>query len=247
VSEQPYKRPPITEAVIEVRFATPLSPPQVEKASNRLAKLYPSDQPIWSLGVAVGVPPGVTDEPTTQVNRELGHRRSTADMSEIALVWPAALVVSQLAPYPGWDAFFARFTRDWNAWKRVVDPRKITQIGVRYINRIDVPFQGIIVEESEFLNVYPKLPASFGVVAGYGVQAQLQLKDIDCNLVINSAAVPSPLIGHVSFVLDLDIYKAKDLPKNDDAIYELLSKIRTKKNEAFEACVTNRARELFQK
>jgi uncharacterized protein (TIGR04255 family) len=248
VSDQPYRRPPITEAVIEARFAAELSPTQVEKASSKLSSLYPSDQPIMNFGVALGVPQVLTEEVTTQVNkRDVGHRRSTLDMSEIALIWPSAFIVSQLAPYPGWDTFFARFVRDWKVLKRSSVFTKLIQIGVRYINRIDVPIENEIIEESEFLNVYPTTPAKFGVLRGYGVQARLYLGDIDCTLHINSSAVPSPLIGHGSFLLDIDIFRTNNPPQNDREIFELLNGIRVKKNETFEACITNRARELFQK
>jgi uncharacterized protein (TIGR04255 family) len=247
VSDQPYRRPPITEAVIEMRFATALSQAEVEKASDKMSSLYPADQPMLNLGVSLAVPQGMAQEVTTQVNKELGHRRSTPDISEIALIWPSAFIVSQLAPYPGWDNFFARFVRDWAVWKRASAFRKVIQIGVRYINRIDVPIENEIIEESKFLNVYPKTPASFDHLRGYGVQTRLYLKDIDCNLSVNSSAVPSPLLSHGSFLLDIDIFMTNDPPQKDEDIYCLLNKIRVKKNETFEACITNRARELFQK
>lgn len=230
-----------------MRFATALSPAQVEKASDRLSSLYPADQAIWNFGVALAVPQALTQEVTTQVSKELGHRRSTPDISEIALIWPSAFIVSQLAPYPGWDTFFARFVRDWKVWKRISVFRNVIQIGVRYINRIDVPIENGIIEESEFLNVYPRTPTSFGYLHGYGVQARLYVDDIDCNLNITSSAVPSPLIGHGSFLLDIDVFKTSNPPQNDREIHELLNRIRVKKNETFEACITNRARELFQK
>jgi uncharacterized protein (TIGR04255 family) len=247
MSEQPYRRPPITEAVIEVRFATPLTPAEVDKASQDFDALYPFDQQIRNLGIAVELPSGPTNEPTTQVNQQFGYRRFSREGSEILLIWPSVIIVSQLAPYPGWNTFFARFARDWKAWKRATAFRKIIQIGVRFINRIDVPIKDNIIEESEYLNVYPQVPATFALFSGYNLQVQLPIFDNECTLTISTAAVPSPLIGHGSFVLDLDISMGNNPPQNDDAIYELLHKIRVKKNEAFEACVTNRARELFQK
>ena len=35
-------------------------------------------------------------------------------------------------------------------------------------------------------------------------------------------------------------------PQNDDAVYELINRIRVAKNRVFEACITDRARELFE-
>jgi uncharacterized protein (TIGR04255 family) len=151
----------------------------------------------------------------------------------------------QLAPYPGWDQFFGRFCRDWEAWKNSVGYRKIIRVGVRYINRIDIPTDEPVLYEEQFLNVYPHIPEVLGPMMQYALQTQLSLTDIGCILTLNSSVVPSPLIGHRSFVIDLDIGKDSP-PQNDDAIYELINRIRIAKNRVFEACITDRARELFE-
>jgi uncharacterized protein (TIGR04255 family) len=57
--------------------------------------------------------------------------------------------------------------------------------------------------------------------------------------------VPAPLLGHSSFVLDQDLHTEINLPQSDDALYILLNQIHVKKNAVFEACITDRARELF--
>ena len=249
MQDQPYKRPPITEAVIEIRFAAPpIEAADLDKASRSLASSYPLQQPVKSFGVAVGIPPGPEDRPTAQISEEIGHRLSSQDLSEILLLWPFAIVVSQLAPYPGWDSFFGRFVRDWTSWKKIVGFRRLSRVGVRFINRIDIPVTNGIIEESEYMSVYPALPAALGPITGYGVQIQSPIRDVvGCNLVINSAAVPSPLLGHSSFVLDLDISREVNTPQKDDEIYKLLNQIRDKKNEVFEACFTDKAKELFKK
>ena len=123
----------------------------------------------------------------------------------------------------------------------------VARIGVRYINRIDIPISGPIVEYEKFINVYPKLPDVLGPVNAYGVQAVLPIVDIGCKLTLNSAIVASPILDHASFVVDQDISKEVDAPQSDNAIYELLSEIRKRKNIIFEACITDSARELFQR
>lgn len=250
VVDQLYKKPPITEAVIEVRFAEPMELTQREKFIASFAPFYPHQQMIRNLALSVQVPPGTDEQPVeqmAQINPQLGHRRSSTDLTEILLLWPTNFIVSQLAPYPGWESFFARFARDWKTWKKVAGYRSITRIGVRFINRIDIPITEGIVEEAEYMNVFPRLPDSFGPLAGYGVQARTPIRDIECNLTVNSAAVPSPLIGHGSFVLDIDIAREANVPQSDHEITNLLGRVRIKKNEIFEACVTDKARELFQK
>jgi uncharacterized protein (TIGR04255 family) len=246
MSEQPYKQPPITEAVIELRFATPIEADDIARASAALKSLYPVQQPIRDVRVHVNLPSGQEAVTTAHPIETHGNRLSTEDQTQIVLVWPAMFVFSQLAPYPGWYAFFERFCRDWALWKRTLGYRRITRIGVRYINRIDIPATAPIIQQEDYLNIYPHLPEEFQAVTAYSVVTQLPVPDIGCVLTLNSSSAPSPLLGHAAFVVDQDIAKEGDPPQNDEGIYALLNQIRVKKNEIFEACIKPRARELFK-
>ncbi len=247
VTQSSYKKAPITEAVIEIKIASPLEPKEVEKVSAKFRSNYPHHQNVDSLTVALQLPAGEGGDPKAQIDREPGHRRSSSDLTQLLVLGRSAFAVSQLAPYPGWDEFFARFVRDWKIWKKAVRFRTISRIGVRYINRIDIPIAESKVEHEEFLNVYPKLPDIFGPLSAYAVQAVLPIQDIDCKLTINSAVVPAPILDHASFVIDQDIARESNAPQSDKDIFKLLKEIRVRKNKIFEACISNRARELFQK
>jgi uncharacterized protein (TIGR04255 family) len=237
-----YKRPPITEAVIGINFATPIHADVLQKANERFAKHYPQHQAVQNFTVAIGM---VDGKPSTEPqHNELGHRRNDVDMTQLLVLWCSAFTLAQLAPYPGWEAFIGRFTRDWKIWKRAGSRRDIVRVGVRFINRIDIPLSNGIVEHEKYLAVYPKLPVLFRAIDAYAMQARIPL-DHGCHLTLNSAAVPSPIIGHNSFVLDLDIAKDHDLPQNDDDLLHLLNQIRKMKNDVFESFITNRARKLF--
>ncbi len=245
VSEQPYKQPPITEAVIEIRFATPADDPAVAKASADFKSYYPQEELITNVGVQLYLPSSPQIKTKAQTVEKRGRRRSSLDQTQLLLLWPENFVISQLAPYPGWDAFFDRFRRDWEMWKRAIGYRKISRVGVRYLNRIDIPLSGPLIQHEHFLNIYPNIPEFLGPMSSYAVQAQLPLQDVGCNLTLNSGLVPSPVLSHASFLFDQDIAKEESPPQNDEGLYRLLNQIRIKKNTVFEACVTDKARELF--
>jgi uncharacterized protein (TIGR04255 family) len=246
MAEQPYKEPPITEAVIELRFAASIDPDDIAKVSGDFKSLYPLQHPIVDLRVNLNLPSSPQAVTTAQPIETHGSRLSTENQDQIVLVWPQIFVCSQLALYPGWDVFFERFRRDWGVYKRILGYRKITRIGVRYINRIDIPATVATIEHEDYLNVYPHIPAIFPSVHSYNMVTIIPLPDIGCTLTLNSSSAPSPLLGHAAFIVDQDIFKEGDLPQNDDAIYALLKQIRAKKNEVFEACIKPRARELFK-
>ena len=240
-----YSAPPITEAVIEIKFSQPLEAGKLNKANASLSKHYRQGQPVKSLVLDVEFNEGEM-QPRASRAEVHGYRLEGGDPAELLILWPQSIVLSQLAPYPGWDAFIARFKTDWKVMRRVAGYREIIRVGVRYINRIDIPFEDGKAEYEKHLNIYPKLPESMESVDMYTVQTLLRLPKIDCSLRINSGRMPSPLINHASFVLDIDIAKENDLPMKDEALFALLDSIRGEKNRIFEECVSDLARDRFK-
>jgi len=237
-----YKRPPITEAVIGINFQTPIDSEILTSVSKKFSSHYPQNQDISNFDISLEISEA-TPEPVTQLKKVQGYRLSNHDMTQLLVLWPNAFFTSQLAPYTGWDDFFARFERDWKIWKRHIGFNTISRIGVRYINRIDVPQERKIILE-DYLNIFPTVPEFLGSINAYGVQVNTALADIKCNLLLNSGAVPSPIFGTQSFLVDIDISQDAP-PQSDNDIFELLRLIRDRKNSLFEACVTDKARELF--
>jgi uncharacterized protein (TIGR04255 family) len=235
-----YPNPPITEAVIEMRFAGALKDDDRRKAATKFKAHYPNEglhvRPTFLLDL---------HEKAIQVAEEQVIRRSNRDENEIVLIGSNNFIVSQLAVYPGWSYFFDRFKRDWSLWRKQVGYRRIERIGVRYINRIDIPVENGIVRHECYLNIYIQMPPVLDRVAEYSLQAEVHLPDLQCTAKVNSASVPSPLPESIAFVLDVDIGRTIDVPQKDDEIYDFLAQVRLKKNEIFEACVTDAARERF--
>ena len=241
-----YKRPPITEAVIGITFAEPLDSAKLGKADKKFAKIYPQHIEVQDFDVKIQLDQaGRANADSTTVAK--GHRRSSLDADELLVLWPSVFVVSQLAPYPGWEAFIGRCERDWRTWRQVAGYREIRRIGLRFINRIDIPIVDDKAEHEKYLNIYARLPNLIGSVNGYSTQIATENEEIKCLLKVNSGTVHTPLLGHSSFLLDIDFGRMIDVPQRDEEIFALLSEIRVKKNEVFEACITKRARRLFQK
>ncbi len=245
----PYNSPPIVEAVIGINFENELKDKEVTSISKKFASYYSSNQSIKNVAVNLEIDQAKKSSktPNTTYTETLGRKLSYNDMTELLVIWPSTFTFSQLAPYSGWDDFFGRFVRDWKIWKRANKYRKISRIGVRYINRIDIPFSDSEIKHEEFLNIYPKVPGIIPTLDAYSINIVAKLSHIGCNLKINSSVVPPPLLNHTSFLIDQDIHISSSLPQKDDDIYALLNLIRIEKNKVFESCISDKARELFQK
>ena len=51
----------------------------------------------------------------------------------------------------------------------------------------------------------------------------------------------------MSLLLDIDVSRMDELPQNDEGLWAFVDRIREYKNMIFEACITDRARELFDR
>ncbi len=242
-----YKHPPITEAVIEIRFEADLSRGSVEKINKKLKNRYGSSDAVSTVGFSINLKEGEV----SRQDSSLGFKLATSDQVDILQILPRTLAWSRLAPYTGWENFQPRAQSDWRACREIVGGTKLGRIGIRYLNRIDIPInkeeQKIRVED--YLTVYPSYPEP-NLINGfdqYTLQVQGRFGVDGFNLTINSHVVKSPLINHFSVVLDLDLSVQGEPPQHGDRIWEMVNNMRDHKNSAFEQCITDKARELFSK
>jgi uncharacterized protein (TIGR04255 family) len=239
----PYKRPPITEAIIELRFKRPFDHSTVEKAVRRVREEYVFEDPENGVNFTVDTGAMTTSFETAWT----GAKLSTLDRADILILRTNAFVCSRLAPYGGWETFRPRAAHAWDVWKRAAGPTELARIGVRYINRIDVPMAGAdLIDVDDYLRLSPRSPEALGEpMTAYTMQIVRPLGIDECHLILTSGSVPSPLVGYASFALDLDIFRETKLPMRDDELWTLIDKIREHKNRVFESCITDRARTLF--
>lgn len=236
-----YKRPPITEAVIEVRFSSPIKETSIAKVAKYFKKQYENESKKIAYSLKV-------DMASTNVEKtgEKFLQFSSNDMTQIFILKKASFILSQRAPYTSWEDHIARFERDFCLLRKHAGHQEIKRIGVRYINRIDIPLNGqTTVEESEYLNIYPKYPPILGNLDSYAIQQRSNLNSIGARLTINSAVVPSPLAQHSSIMFDQDIARETDPPQKTEDVILFLNQVRSEKNSIFEACITDKARGLF--
>ena len=238
---QPYKRPPIFEAIIEIKIEAPIESDLLERVKDQLLEEYPAP-PLKTVAVNLEI----ADEPKL-LRHAQGYRLSSGDGATLVTIGPNAISTSRLAPYEGWEPFIASARLNWSIWRKLTGWRKITRLGVRYVNRIDVP--GDHIQVGDYISFGMVLPPTLAPtpVTSFALNAAMPLGKDDCRLILNSGSAASPLVHVSSFILDLDVSRETDLPQNEDGMWELANRIRAHKNIVFEACITDRARDLFNR
>lgn len=241
-----YDHPPITEAVIQIRVKNDIDQKTLEKIANKLKRnYYPNLKQTDKIDVNVMQNQSDT---SAEINRKFeDYRLSSDDQADIVILQSNSLIISRLAPYPGWDVFHERFSLVWKIWKRIVKKQDIDRVGVRYINRIDIPTnESDKINIHDFLNFYPNDCIFTDIpMTDYFIQINKKTSNPLWSTTIISTQQPSPLIKTISLLLDIDISRTQEMPLNDEGLLLMLMEAREIKNQIFKQCVTYKTEELF--
>lgn len=176
----------------------------------------------------------------------LGHRLFSQDGADIIAVQKQGITFSRLAPYDGWESFVGRFLRDWEIWRKKIEPlNDVCRVGIRYINRIDIPVspkKNVRIEDYFDVSIRtPDPDMSFGE---YLLRMVSPIPHTPFVLILTKGSLPSEILNHCSFVLDIDIFCENQRATSGNFI-DLLTDMRAQKNKVFEEMLTAKAKELF--
>ena len=247
-AQRPYKRPPVAEAAIELRFENSVSQSDLERAAARLEKDYPVSELEFAQNVNVDMVAGSA----TFSSAWQGIKRSSADRTDVTIFRIGALVIGHLAPYRGWEHLFERTKDAWLVLARATGENiALSRIGVRYINRVDIPDNDSSeISLFDYVRFHPQAPEGLiqnVPITEYYSHIVYPLPEDGLAAKVVAANAISPLVRHKSIILDIDLFRDHDLPRRADGIWELVSVMRDRKNKIFEMCVSDKARELFDR
>jgi uncharacterized protein (TIGR04255 family) len=243
VPKPPYAKAPITESVLQLSVTGTATPEEQQKLVKRFSKVYPQHEILSAINVTINTTGGAMT-----VGQQLqGHRVKSTDQADIVIIFPDGIAAARLAPYPGWD-FLRERAREWTEWRKGVEYRPLKRIGVRYVNRIDVPIKHAeIVDIDAYLKFTPRVPDfSKWPLNGFLMQITRPTALEHWTASITSTIVsPAPLINHVSMLLDIDVFRTEHIPGGDTDLWDCIDEARSLKNAIFEACITDESRKLF--
>lgn len=159
------------------------------------------------------------------------------------------------APYEGWEQFRDEARRLWRTYESVSALKYVTRVGVRYINRLDMPREsdgGVRIEN--YTKIYPEVPDTFppagGLMTMFFLQVQVPQPDIGGVVVVNSTPQAPTTERAISVTLDFDLFSERvEEPwdaENDDSIWDFLETLHERKNAIFEASITDETRRLIR-
>jgi uncharacterized protein (TIGR04255 family) len=239
-----YRNPPIVEALCEFRFepGAPWDMTIPGLVYERIRDGFPKRRQakIFEASVAAG-PEGIGQQVLTADRMQFLRE----DEKALVQVGPNLLAVNHLKPYPTWQEFLPLIRQGFDAYLAAANPKGIQRIGLRYINRIELP--GERVELADYFEFRPfvgeRLPQDYGPFI-VGVQIPFEDSRDVLRLQLASAAVETP--GTVAVMLDLDYYLAQPGKVSKDGVFDWIEVAHDHVEEVFEACITDRVRQMFE-
>jgi uncharacterized protein (TIGR04255 family) len=244
VPRPPYPKAPVTEGVIHLAVEGKAPSADLQKLVKRLTKDYPQQETLAGINVAIDTTGGAT----TVQQQTQGYRLKKADQTDIVVIFPDGVATARVAPYLGWEHLRERAQEAWAEWRRNITYSAMRRIGIRYINRIDVPIkQNEVLDLETYMNLLPRVPDfSKQPLSGFFVQIT-RPTDVPHWMVSATSNIvsPAPLIDHLSITLDIDVFRTKEIPGREPDLWDCVDAARSLKNQIFESCITDEARRLF--
>jgi uncharacterized protein (TIGR04255 family) len=238
-----YANAPITEGLIDLGVELPSDAEvaSLDAVFQHVKGEYPTreERSLFQGRLSAGAQVGASAKQT-----KVGYLFRSADGKRVLQVRLDGFTFSRLKPYENWAALRDEAKGLWSAYRELVRPIKVTRVGVRYINQIDVPSARIELKDyfRTFPEVSPDLPQDLGA---FLMQLQIPQVDLDAVLVLTQTGGAPPRFDVASVILDIGLFKEHCDFKSDDEVWEVLESFRDRKNEVFEGCITDKARQLF--
>jgi uncharacterized protein (TIGR04255 family) len=216
--------------------------------ARNTATEYPTAEETYEISVQLQVAARGQKPEAKQEQTFTGYKLTGRDAADLILLGPDRIATVRLAPYCGWDNFIKKVRNNYDVLRKLAGYRRLTRVATRYINRLDIPSGQVpLITTEDYLLVEPKVPKIIPRINFFSTNFVGVVPEIDAQVIVRTGTVQSPLVDHVSLLLDIDLFKEQNLPSRDREIWDVLNILRTQKNKLFEAFITDRSRELFER
>lgn len=193
-------------------------------------------------------------KPPEQSIKDLGWRGvrfQSTDQKNIAQFKRDGFVFSRLAPYGNWQFFSQEGKSLWSVFKNIAAPVTIDRIGLRFINRIELPHGELNIEL--YLRNAPVPPINLDLpFLGFMHQETLGVPGYPyaINLIRTIQPPQNPVENGIAIILDIDVFTfqpiAQPIENGDSRLTSMLNEMRWLKDKTFFGSITGEGLENFK-
>lgn len=240
-----YRRAPIVEMVVEIGVdARPKPQMKLLASLGRSERAYGKRAELHDFQGQVGW----STTRGTQVSarqRPKGYAFSDAVAGRQFQARTDAFAFAKLHPYSDWESVRDEAQRLWSRYAGIVKIERIRTLGVRYVNRLDLPKP--VANLKDWLLTGPDVAAGMSqTLRGFAMQLTIPQPDLKDTVVALREAVVAPAVPSVvSIVLDIDVRRRVDLSVSSDTLWAVVQELHDRENLVFERSITDRVREII--
>jgi uncharacterized protein (TIGR04255 family) len=187
--------------------------------------------------------------PTSPIIREMGWkglRFQSDDKKHIAQFNRDGFVFGRLEPYESWVRFYEEGMRLWSMYVELAQPVEIHRIGLRYINRIQLPPDELRFEDYLVSAVKPPkgLDIPFHSFMHHDTLA-VPGHPYAINVIRTIQPPGAPDIQGLGLILDIDAFTTEGFELDETILEQRLLEMRWLKNKVFYGSVRPKAVKLF--
>ncbi len=240
-----YKNPPIVEALCEFQFI-PGQPWDLTIPGliyEKIKEKFPNKKQQQMMHMQF--------KPT---DKGLEHKLESVpprmqflnkDKTILVQVGTDLLSINLLKPYTTWNEFRPLILKNLRVYRNIAKPKGIKRLGLKYINKINIPKKTI--ELTEYFKFYPYIPEELPQIKiNFNIRVEIPYeKNRDILLLTLASTTPSKE-GELSIILDLDYVMIIPEKITFKDIIKWIDKAHHNLENAFEECITDKTRILFE-
>lgn len=241
-----FPNAPIVEALLDIHvvFPTPIALDQLARFHESIRDRYPvkQEQVLWEMqfgGQGTAIQQAVKSEPR-------GFMFKSDDGRRIVQARRDGFTVNWLKPYDRWETLRDTARPLWERYIEMFAPAQITRLGLRYVNRLELPLP--FSDFREYVKTAPDI--ADGLPQGLnGFFMRLEIPDPQSDLlaIITETIEPAVAEGaRLPLIFDIDIVRNAIFNPSDPDVWDLFERMRAYKNTIFFASTTDRAKAMFR-
>ncbi len=162
---------------------------------------------------------------------------------------PNLLSIHVLEPYPQWNIFRPLIIEGLDAYRRVTSPQGLYRVGLCYINRIAIPLTNPsqVIHVEDYLKAIPSVPEPIAqTFVNWFMNVSVDHTEDNGIMTIQTQPISFDDPLEMQFILKLD-YVSKNIEHISlENVMNWIDKGHEYIDNDFEACITDKARSLFQ-
>lgn len=244
-----FKNAPITEAIFDIRAELPteITLENLAAIQEKIKADFPKRKNRYSFEGQFHFEEQEEPQILKSSRKIDGYFFLTNDEKMIVQARLDGFTFNKLRPYSSWQDFGARAKIIWSHYVSLIQPKCVTRIALRYVNRIELPFP--FKDFKEYLLTVPEVaPGLPQMLEGYFLRLVIPDPEIGATAIVNQT-IDSQNTSTVAvpIIFDIDVVKnVRLLPNNFDQIDGVLEQLKEFEDRVFFKSLTEKAKELFR-